>query len=456
MEQQPQSAAYLGQTPIGKLLPRFAVPCVLSLLVSALYNIVDQIFIGQSAAGYLGNAATNVVYPFTVVALALALLVGDGAAALLSLSLGRGNEDTGRRAVGSAITLSIVIGVVLAAIGLIFMDPILLLFGATPTCYEYAAEYMQIICLGIPFYVITNGLNASIRADGSPGFAMVSTVVGAVINLICDPIAIFLLDWGVAGAAWATILGQFVTAVLSLLYFRKPKTIRLKRSDFLPHRKVLPTMAAIGLPSLIIQLAIVVIMTVANSLINVYGPQSVYGADIPLAAVGIVMKVFGIVVSIAIGIGLGGQPIIGYSFGAGDGKRVFKVYRAIVLSVLAVGLIATAIFQFFPQAVIALFGSGDALYNEFSALCIRIFLCGISLTCIQKASSIFLQSLGKSVQSTLLSLARDVIFFVPAILICARLGGVVGMLWAAGIADLLSVILTFILVFPLWKKHAKV
>ncbi len=455
MEQQPQSAAYLGQTPIGKLLPRFAIPCVLSLLVSALYNIVDQIFIGQSSAGYLGNAATNVVYPFTVVALALALLVGDGAAALLSLSLGRGDEETGRRAVGSAITLSIVIGVVLAAIGLIFMEPILQLFGVTPNCHSYAVEYMRIICLGIPFYIITNGLNASIRADGAPGYAMASTVIGAVINLICDPIAIFLLDWGMAGAAWATILGQFVTAVLALIYFRKPKTVCLKRKDFLPCKKVLPSMAAIGLPSLIIQLAIVIIMTVANSLINIYGPQSAYGADIPLAVVGIVMKVFGIVVSIAIGIGLGGQPIIGYSFGAGDGKRVFKVYRAIVLSVLVVGLIATVVFQFFPQAVIALFGSGDALYNEFAALCIRIFLCGIALTCVQKASSIFLQSLGKPVQSTLLSLARDVLFFVPAILICARLGGIVGMLWAAGISDLLSVILTIILVVPLWKKHGK-
>lgn len=453
MSNAPESAGYLGQAPIGKLLPRFAVPCTLSLLVSALYNIVDQIFIGQSAAGYLGNAATNVVYPFTVIALAIALLIGDGAAALLSLSLGRGDEETGRRAVGSALSLSVVLGLILGAVGLIFMEPILALFGVTDGCRAYAVEYMRIICLGVPFYVITNGLNAAIRADGSPGYAMASTVVGAVINLICDPIAIFLLDWGVAGAAWATILGQFVTAVLALLYFRRMKTVRPTAADLLPRRSVLKKMLPIGLPSLIIQLAIVIIMCVANSLIGLWGPRSVYGADIPLAVVGIVMKVFGIVVSFAIGISLGGQPIIGYCCGAEDWGRVWKTWRAILLSVLAVGVVAMAIFEFCPQAVIALFGSGDALYNEYARLCIRVFLGGIVLTCVQKAGSIFLQAMGKSVQSTLLSLARDVIFFVPAILICARLGGVTGMLWAAPIADLLAAALTAVLIRSVRRRH---
>ncbi|MGN0985394.1 MAG: MATE family efflux transporter [Candidatus Enterenecus sp.] len=455
MEQQTQSAAYLGQTPIGKLLPKFSVPCVMSLLVSALYNIVDQIFIGQSAAGYLGNAATNVVYPFTVVALALALLVGDGAAALLSLSQGRGDDETGRRAVGSAITLSVIIGVVLAAVGLIFMEPILSLFGVTANCHDFAVQYMRIICLGIPFYIITNGLNASIRADGAPTYAMVSTVVGAVINLVCDPIAIFVLDWGVAGAAWATILGQVVTAVLALIYFRKPKTFRLTAPDFVPRASVLAKTLSIGLPSLIIQMAIVIIMTVSNTLIGIYGPQSVYGPDIPLAVIGIVMKVFGIVVAIAIGIALGGQPIIGYSFGAGDGKRVFKVYRYILVSVLVVGLIAMAIFELCPQIIIALFGSEGELYNEFAELCFRVLLSGIALTCIQKASSIFLQSLGKPGQSTLVSLARDVIFFVPTIIIFARAGGITAMLWAAPVADVLSVILAFALIIPLHRKYCK-
>ena len=453
MSKEPQSAAYLGEAPIGKLLPKFAVPCTLSLLVSALYNIVDQIFIGQSAAGYLGNAATNVVYPFTVIALAISLLIGDGAAALLSLSLGRNDPDTGRQALGSALTLSVVCGVILGALGLIFQEPILRLFGVTEGCHAYAVEYMRIISLGVPFYVITNGLNAAIRADGSPAYAMISTVIGAVINLICDPIAIFVLDWGVAGAAWATILGQFVTAVLALLYFRKPKTIRLTAADLLPRRHTLKKMLPIGLPSLIIQLAIVIIISVANSRITLYGPQSVYGADIPLAVVGIVMKVFGIVVSLVVGISLGGQPIIGYCCGAGDWKRVWQTWRAILLSVLIVGLIAMAVFELFPNAVIALFGSGDDLYNDYAQRCVRIFLGGIILTCVQKAGSIFLQAIGKPLQSTLLSLARDVIFFVPAVLICARLGGVTGMLWAAPIADILAAVLTAVLIHSVRKGH---
>ena len=393
------------------------------------------------------------VYPFTVIALAVSLLIGDGAAALLSLSLSRNDPDTGRRAVGSALTLSVACGIILGVLGLSLQEPILRLFGVTEGCHAYAVEYMRIISLGVPFYVITNGLNAAIRADGSPAYAMASTVVGAVINLVCDPIAIFVLDWGVVGAAWATILGQLVTAVLALLYFRRPRTIRLSAADLLPRRDVLRKMLPIGLPSLIIQLAIVIIISVANSRITLYGPQSAYGADIPLAVVGIVMKVFGIVVSLVVGISLGGQPIIGYCCGAWNWKRVWQTWRAILRSVLVVGALSMAVFELCPQAVIALFGSGDALYNDYAHRCVRIFLGGIVLTCVQKSGSIFLQAIGKPVQSTLLSLARDVIFFVPAVLICARLGGVTGMLWAAPIADVLAALLTAVLLRSVRREH---
>ena len=451
MQQQPQSNDYLVTQPIGRLVARFAVPCVLSMLVSALYNIVDQIFIGQSV-GYLGNAATTVVYPFTVVALALALIVGDGCASQLSLSLGSGDRETGHKCVGNSLLLSILIGAALLAAGLLFTDPILRLFGVTQASYGYARDYMLIITLGMPFYVVTNGVNAAIRADGAPAYAMVSTGLGAVMNLILDPVAIFVLDMGVKGAAWATILGQIASCALSLLYFRRPKSFRLTRESFRLSGSVVKKIGRQGLPSFIIQLAIVVIIGVANNLIGVYGPQSKYGADIPLSVIGIVMKVFGIVVAVAVGIGLGGQPIAGFNFGAGNYRRVFATYRYIILANVVVGAASMLVFELCPQAVVRLFGSESALYNEFANLCFRVFLSGILLTCVQKASSIFLQAIGRPGKSALLSLSRDVIFFVPVIVVLAGRFGVTGMLWAAPIADVLAAVLTFVLVGTEYHK----
>lgn len=290
---QANANAFLAQAPISKLLLRFSVPCVLSLLVSALYNIVDQIFIGQGV-GYLGNAATTVVYPFTVIALAVALLVGDGCAALLSLSLGRGDAETARRSIGNGIVLTAIAAVVLTAVGFLFEDQILTLFGVTEACYAYARDYMTVILMGIPFYMFTSALNGAIRADGDPKYAMVSTVLGAVINLILDPVAIFLLDMGVTGAA------------------------------------------------------------VANNMIVLYGPASEYGAGIPLSAIGIVMKVFAIVIAFAVGIAVGGQPIVGYNYGAGRYDRVLEALKGILLANVVVGLIATALFELCPMAIISL------------------------------------------------------------------------------------------------------
>lgn len=290
---QANANAFLAQAPISQLLLRFSVPCVLSLLVSALYNIVDQIFIGQGV-GYLGNAATTVVYPFTVIALAVALLVGDGCAALLSLSLGRGDGETARGSIGNGIVLTAIAAVVLTAVGFLFEDQILTLFGVTEACYDYARDYMTVILMGIPFYMFTSALNGAIRADGDPKYAMVSTVLGAVINLILDPVAIFLLDMGVTGAA------------------------------------------------------------VANNMIVLYGPASEYGAGIPLSAIGIVMKVFAIVIAFAVGIAVGGQPIVGYNYGAGRYDRVLEALKGILLANVVVGLIATALFELCPMAIISL------------------------------------------------------------------------------------------------------
>ena len=445
MEAERTANAYLGRDPIPKLLARFSVPCVLSMLVSALYNIVDQIFIGQGV-GYLGNAATNVVYPFTVLALALALMVGDGSAALLSLSLGRGDHETAHRSIGCGIVLTLAVSVVLTAAGFLWEDAILDAFGVTDACRGYARDYMGAILVGIPFYMFTSALNGAIRADGSPRYSMLATAAGAVLNLILDPVAIFVLGWGVWGAAVATVVGQVVTAVLSVLYLRRPRSFRFRRDSFRLRWRVVKTVLQLGVSSFIIQIAIVVVMAVANNLIGVYGPASPYGADIPLSVIGIVMKVFAIVIAFAVGIAVGGQPIAGYNFGAGNYRRVMETYRCILLANVAVGVVATALFELCPQVIIRLFGSESDLYNQYAVLCFRIFLCGILLTCIQKASSIFLQSIGKPVKSTVLSLARDVLFFVPALLILAPRTGVTGMLWAAPIADVLALLVTVALI----------
>lgn len=410
---QANANAFLAQAPISQLLLRFSVPCVLSLLVSAL---------------------------------AVALLVGDGCAALLSLSLGRGDGETARGSIGNGIVLTAIAAVVLTAVGFLFEDQILTLFGVTEACYAYARDYMTVILMGIPFYMFTSALNGAIRADGDPKYAMVSTVLGAVINLILDPVAIFLLDMGVTGAAVATILGQIASCVLSVLYFRRPRSFQLTRECFRLKGSTSRTICALGVSSLIIQMAIVIVIAVANNMIVLYGPASEYGADIPLSAIGIVMKVFAIVIAFAVGIAVGGQPIVGYNYGAGRYDRVLEALKGILLANVVVGLIATALFELCPMAIISLFGNESDLYNQYAVLCFRVYLAGILLCCIQKASSIFLQSMGKPLQSTLLSLARDVIFFVPGLVLLAPRYGVVGMLWAAPIADVLAILATAILI----------
>lgn len=454
MTQQHNPNAYLASAPIGKLLLKFSIPCVLSMLVSALYNIVDQIFIGQSV-GYLGNAATNVVYPFTVIALALSLLIGDGSAALLSLSLGRGDKSIAKRCIGNGIVLSLCTGIVLMAAGMCFSDQLLSLFGVTDASYAYAREYMDIILIGIPFYVFTSGMNAAIRADGAPGYSMFATVLGAVINLILDPIAIFVLHMGVRGAAIATVIGQAASCVVTAFYFRRPKSFHFSKESFIPQPRILSKIMQLGISSFITQLAIVIIISVANNMIVLTGAASVYGADIPLSAVGIVMKVFGIVIAFSVGIAVGGQPIIGYNYGAGNYTRVFAVYKRIILANAVVGAVAMLLFELCPQVIVRLFGSESQLYNEYANLCFRIYLSGILLCCIQKASSIFLQAVGKPVKAAVLSLSRDVVFLVPAVILLALRFGVVGMLWAAPIADVLAAALTVFLILPEYRstKH---
>lgn len=434
----------LGKEKIGKLLLNFSIPCIISMLVGALYNIVDQIFIGNGV-GYLGNAATNVVYPFTVIALAFALLIGDGASALFSLNQGKKEYSKANHGVGNAITLMLIISIILTILGFVFSKEILKVFGVTNGIYKYAKDYYQIILIGIPFSILTTGLNGLIRADGSPKFAMFATLLGAILNIILDPIAIFIFNMGVKGAALATIFGQIVSCFVTLFYFRKANKIKITKKTLMLDKEICKKLVMLGISSFITQISIVIVIAVSNNMIVKYGATSKYGSDIPLSVVGIVMKVFAIVISIVIGITIGSQPIIGYNYGAGY-ERVKKTFKLILIANTIVGIISFIIFQAFPQYIVNIFGSESALYNEYAVLCFHIYLAGIVFTCITKTCSIYLQSIGSPVKSMVLSLLREIIIFIPVLITLASIYGVVGMLWAALVADIITFILAIIII----------
>ena len=435
---------YLVEEKIGKLLLKFSIPCIMSLLVSALYNIVDQIFIGRGV-GYLGNGATNVVFPITVISLAVALMLGDGCAAFLSLCQGKKDLKSANKSVGNAVLLLTISGLVMTALFAIFKVQILNAFGATENNFAYANEYFNYIIIGIPFFVLGNGLNSIIRADGSPKFAMITTLVGCIINVILDPVAIFVLGWGMMGAALATITGQIVTAICGVAYLTRAKAFKLDKKSFLPDGDIIKKFLPLGISSFLTQISIVVIMGVMNNVLVTYGARSKYGADIPLTVVGIVMKVFQIVVSVCIGIAAGSQPIIGYNYGAGEYKRVKELFGAIIKAEAVVGIIAMVLFEAFPLQITAIFGSEDGLYNEFAVMAFRIFLSMIVLTCIQKATSVFLQALGKPVMAMGLSLLRDFALSVPFAIMLPMFFGVEGALYSAPIADIGSAIAVIIM-----------
>lgn len=442
---------YLAEEKIGKLLLKFSIPCIMSLLVSALYNIVDQIFIGRGI-GYLGNGATNVVFPITIISLAVALMIGDGCAAFLSLCQGKKDLKSANKSVGNAVTLLVGMGLLMTVLFAVFKSRILYVFGATENNFAYANEYFNFIIIGIPFFVVGNGLNSIIRADGSPKFAMITTLVGCIINVILDPVAIFALGWGMMGAALATITGQIVTAICGIAYLTRAKSVRLSKKSFLPDPEIIGKFLPLGISSFLTQISIVVIMGVMNNVLVVYGARSKYGADIPLTVVGIVMKVFQIVISVCIGIAAGSQPVIGYNYGAGEYRRVRQIFMAIVKTETVVGTVALILFEFFPLQITSIFGSEDGLYNEFAVLSFRLFLSMIVLTCLQKSISVFLQALGKPVMSMGLSLLRDFVLSVPFAIVLPMFFGVEGALYSAPIADIGSIIAAAIMSVVMLKE----
>ena len=443
----------LEEEKISKLLLKFSVPCVMGLLISAFYNIVDQIFIGNSTLGYLGNAATGVSFPVICIANAFAWCVGDGAASYLSICAGRKDTDSAHKSVGTGITVTLLISIVLMLICEVAAVPLMSLFGASNQTLDLAVTYFRIVAAFFPFYLLLNVMNSMIRADGSPGFAMKAMVMGAIINIILDPIFIFLLKWGIAGAAWATAIGQVVSFAICAIYFFKPKSFRLKKSSFVPNLPILSKMINLGAATFITQISIVAVTLVCNMTLARYGALSKYGPDIPISVFSIQTKVYTIVLNIVTGIVLGGQPIFGYNYGAKRMDRVREAYKIVFRATLITGITATIIFQLWPKEVVGIFGSGNELYQEFAVKTFRIYLSLVTVTC---------QSIGKSKHAVMASVIRDIVCFTPLAIILpsvlegAEVGtGINGILYAAPISDLVAIVVILILTISFFRKLNK-
>ena len=457
-----RSNTFLETEPVGKLICRYAIPCVISLLVAALYNIVDQIFIANARyLGSYGNAANTVVFPLTVVALAIAVLIGDGCCAFVSICLGRDEKERAHRSIGNAIVLCLAASILLTAIYLIFQEPILTMFGGRVNAetFRYSKEYFFYISLGIPFYMFGQAMNPIIRSDGSPKFAMFSTLLGAVLNIILDPIFIFLFRWGMMGAAVATVIGQISTALLSVWYLCHMKAVSLQTDSFRLKGGLIKRFLILGLCSLLSQVSLVVSMAVINNMIRKYGAlDPIFGQDqyaqIPMAVVGIVMKFFQIVISISIGLAAGCIPIVGYNIGAGHKDRARRLFTHLLLSEAVIGAIAFFIVECFPQQLISIFGAANesVYYTDFAVRSFRIYLCMLILACINKGTFIYLQSLGKALASTLLSMVREVVFGVGSALIFPLSFGLDGVLYSMPVSDLLTFVISSILIFCTYRE----
>lgn len=457
-----KSNAFLETEKIGKLMRKYAVPCVISLLVAALYNIVDQIFIANADyLGSYGNAANTVVFPLTVVALAIAVMIGDGCCAFVSISLGANQKEDAHKSIGNAIVLCIAGSVIVTAVYLVFMDPILTAFGGrvNDETFACAREYFFWITLGIPFYMFGQAMNPIIRSDGSPRFAMVSTVAGAVTNIILDPIFIFPLKMGMMGAAVATVIGQILTAALSIWYLCHMKAVKLERSSFRLSGALLKRFLPLGITSFLSQASLVVSMAAVQNMCTKYGAMdAVFGqpeyAQIPLAVLGIVMKFFQIVISVAVGTAAGCIPVVGYNIGAKRKDRAKSLFTHLLIIEAAVGFVALLIVELLPQQLIGIFGAKNesAYYTEFAVRSFRIYLCMMALATVNKGTFIYLQALGKAVQSTLISLAREVIFGVALPIILPIFFGLDGLLYSFPAADILTFLIAAVVLVRTYQE----
>lgn len=460
MEQ--KTNAFLAQEKISILMRKFAVPCIISLLTAALYNIVDQIFIANAEyLGSYGNAANNVVFPLTVVALAIAVMIGDGCCAFVSISLGAGEKEKAHKSIGCSIILCIFVSLLLMAVYFIFQDQILKMFGGgvNDETFANAKEYFTWITAGIPFYMFGQMMNPVIRSDGSPKFAMASIMAGALFNIIFDPICIFVLKWGMMGAAAATIAGQILTALLAVWYLFHMKAVKLKKESFGVYGGLMKKFLPLGLTSFLSQISVVASMAAINNMIVKYGAmdeifsQTEY-AQIPMAVVGIVMKFFQIVISVSVGLAAGCIPIVGYNIGAKRMDRALELFRKLLGAEFAVGLAALLMVELFPGRLIGIFGASNEspYYTDFAIKAFRTYLCLMPLATVNKGTFIYLQSMGRAAQSSVLSMIREILFGVGWAIILPVFFGLNGVLYSMPLSDLLTFIIAVILIWNIFRE----
>lgn len=433
----------LGTAPVGGLIGKFAIPAIISMLVSALYNIVDQIFIGQGV-GMLGNAATNVAFPVTTIATALALLLGIGGASNYNLEMGAGREKKASSIAGTALSTLVITGVILAVAVLLFLRPLLSLFGATTDVMPYAVDYLGITAVGLPFYALSIGGNHIVRADRSPTYSMTCVLTGAIVNTILDPLFIFGFGWGIKGAAWATVIGQVVSGILVIIYFGKFRKMYLEMSMLKPSSECLKAIISLGMASCINQIAMAIVQIVLNNILRYYGGLSVYGSDIPIACVGVISKVNHVFMAICIGISQGCQPIWGFNYGAKKYDRVRLAYRYSVIACTAIATVFFLCFQLFPHQIVSIFGTGSDLYFQFAERYLKIFMFMTFANGIQPMSSGFFTSIGKAKLGIVMSLTRQVLFLLPLIIVFSLIMGIDGVMYAGPIADAAAFVLAIL------------
>ena len=463
MEQKNQT--YLGTMPVGKLMSRYAVPCIISLLVGALYNIVDQIFIANADyLGSYGNAANTVVFPLTVIALAIAVMIGDGCCAFVSISLGKNRPDYASNSMGNSIVLTVILSLVLTFVYLAFSNQIISAFGGTVNAetFAHSKEYFFYITMGIPFYMFGQAMNPIIRADGNPAYAMVSTLAGAAINIILDPIFIFVFKWGMMGAAVATVLGQVATAPLAVLYLCRTKVVKLSRGSFKPNFAVIKQTLLLGLCSFLAQISLVAAMAAINNMIRKYSALDVIFsqeqyAQIPMAVVGIVMKFFQIVISVVIGMAAGCIPIVGFNMGAKLSGRVKKLFTRLLIAEAIVGALSLVAVEVFPNLLIQIFGAANesVYYTDFAIKAFRTYLCMMILACVNRATFIFLQAMGKAALSTMLSMVREIVFGVGFALLLPVFFGLDGVLYSMPVSDILTAVISGIVIAVTYRQLSK-
>ena len=425
----------LGIKPIKKLLISFAWPAITANIINALYSIVDQIFIGQGV-GYLGNAATNIAFPITTICLALGLMIGIGAAANFNLELGRGNPEKAKAVVGTSVSSLFIIGIILTILIHLFLEPLMYAFGSTDEILPYAKTFASISSLGIPFLLLSISTNPMVRSDNSPKYSMYAIVLGAVLNIILNPIFIFGFGLGIAGSAWATVISQFISAAILLFYFSRFKSVKFHKEDFIPKFSLLKISIALGMTSFVFQGSSMIIQIVTNNLLNTYGSQSIYGNDIPIAVAGIVAKVNIIFVSIIIGLVQGAQPIFGFNYGAKDYNRVRETMHYMMKYAIIISLVFFAVFEIFPKQIVASFGNGNELYFEFAVRYMRFFLLFTFINGIHISSSTFFSAIGKPKIGVTVALTKQMIILLPMLLTLSHFFGIDGIIYATPITDI--------------------